>query len=399
MPYVASKKTPFPEVLCLAEDKIKKQTQPVVLSEEITDWDRQVYREITSIDLNEEQMERIICPSEIYPQQDEVIACHWHPEYIPLALIHKRINRMYPNKKEELIIPTDHNVLKSYDGVYAGVEVDCFSKGFNRKVQLLLHFENSRLEKADTLKSMLTFTLKYRSSQLFELIDSIVDPQFDHRLQAAAKQTGSDEDLIHFLKTYTRKLQGLFFENKEHTPVTHIKNKLLANYFDRLLEFYDERVIKRAQYLIQVIKKNVKKNFSHEYFYQTEEIIEEARALGAGIVIPHPEQFWPILLAEYDVDGYEVWNPQSRDYTEFLINVVTKQNRTRQRANKPLLIFMGDDTHMSEKVKDPECQNKAKVSRQIGLQRAWEDMAIRKSLSLASVDRSNLIQEYRDRLS
>jgi len=398
MPYVASKKNPFPKVLSLAEDKMIKQTQPVVLSEEITEWDQQVYREITSIDLNEKQMERIIRPEETYPQQDEAIACHWHPEFIPIELIRKRIDRMFPNKKEELIIPTDHNILKSYDGVYSGVEVDCFSTCFNRKVQLLLHFENSKMEKADTLKSMLTHTLKYRSGQLFELMDSIVDPQFDHRLQPAAKQTGADEDLVHFIKTYTKKLQTLFYENKANTPVNHIKNKLIVNYFDRLIEFYDGRVIKRAQYLIQVVKKIVKKNFSPQYFYQTEEIIAEARAIGAGIVIPHPEQFWPILLADYDVDGYEVWNPQSREYTEFLINVVNKQNRTRERANKPLLIFMGDDTHMSEKIKDLECQNKEKVSRQIGLQQAWNDLAIRKSLSAASMDRSRLIAEYKSRL-
>lgn len=399
MTYIASQKPSFPKILSLAGEAPEKQDQPIVLSEDITEWDQKVYREITSAELNEEQVERIITPAEVYPHQEEVIAFHWHPEFISMELIRKRIDRMFPNKKNEFIVPTDHNVLKTYDDCYTGVEVDCFSKGFNRKVQLLLHFENSRLEKADTLKSMLAYTLKYRSSQLFELIDSIIDPQFDHRFQAAAKQTGADEDLIHFIKIYTGKLKSLFLENKADTPVTHIKNKLLANYFDRLVEFYDERLIKRAQYLIQVVKKSVKKSFSHEYFYQTEEIIEEARAIGAGIVIPHPEQFWPILLADYDVDGYEVWNPQSRDYTEFLINVVTRQNRTRERADKPLLIFMGDDTHMSEKIKDPECQNKEKVSRQVGLQSAWDDMGIRKSLSAASVDRSKLIEEYKNRLS
>jgi hypothetical protein len=77
------------------------------------------------------------------------------------------------------------------------------------------------------------------------------------------------------------------------------------------------------------VKALVKVEFSLKYFYRTSEVIEEARALGAGIVIPHPEQFWPILLKEYDVDGIEVWNPQSRRYTEFLISVLNRRNQKR----------------------------------------------------------------------
>ncbi len=50
------------------------------------------------------------------------------------------------------------------------------------------------------------------------------------------------------------------------------------------------------------------------------------------MVIPHPEQFWPILLADYDVDGYEVWNPQSREYTDFLIRALDNQNKRRLPA-------------------------------------------------------------------
>jgi hypothetical protein len=103
------------------------------------------------------------------------------------------------------------------------------------------------------------------------------------------------------------------------------------------------------------------------------------------------------LLADYDVDGYEVWNPQSREYTEFLINVVHRQNESR--GGKPILIFMGDDCHMGEKAKDPRYQDTAKASRQIGYQPAWDDPAIRKSLILANVNRRRVIEEYKSRLN
>lgn len=88
-------------------------------------------------------------------------------------------------------------------------------------------------------------------------------------------------------------------------------------------------------------------------------------------MIPHPEQFWPILLAEYDVDGIEAWNPQSQEYTEFLINVVNLKNKTQLSGQRPILIFMGDDCHLSEKIKEPQNQNKEKVKREVGFQPAW----------------------------
>jgi hypothetical protein len=120
--------------------------------------------------------------------------------------------------------------------------------------------------------------------------------------------------------------------------------------------------------------------------------------VGCGIVIPHPEQFWPILLADYDVDGYEVWNPQSREYTEFLINVLNRQNRALPADKRRLMVFMGDDTHLGEKAKAPELQKPDKASREVGVQPAWHDLAIRKSLIVADMDRPKVIEEYRARL-
>ena len=150
--------------------------------------------------------------------------------------------------------------------------------------------------------------------------------------------------------------------------------------------------------LLREVKIAVKADYRLDYFYQTEEVIEEARALDAGIVVPHPEQFWPVLLADYDVDGYEVWNPQSRQYTDFLINAVSRQNRVARRGHRPILIFMGDDTHLGEKTRAAFIQDEAKAKREIGVQPAWDDLMVRKSLITAKAGRDELIAEYAARL-
>lgn len=116
------------------------------------------------------------------------------------------------------------------------------------------------------------------------------------------------------------------------------------------------------------------------------------------MVIPHPEQFWPILLAEYDVDGYEVWNPQSQRYTEFLISVLYEKNRRRGNLARRMLVFMGDDTHMGEKTLPVQSGNGNKARREIGLQTAWDDLSISKKLIVADMDRARVIQEYQTRL-
>ena len=218
-------------------------------------------------------------------------------------------------------------------------------------------------------------------------------------LQRAVAETGASEDLVAGVRVQAGKLRRLLEAGESFTPPEAIKNKLVRNYFDALRERVDGRVIQRAQALLTAVKRFVKEGFSLDYFYRTSEIIEEARSLGAGIVVPHPEQFWPILLADYDVDGYEVWNPQSQEYTEFLINVVTRKNRSRRQGDRPLLIFMGDDCHMSEKLKEPALQDSEKGAREVGLQPAWDDLNIRKSVIIAGVTRRKLIDEYKARLA
>lgn len=365
--------------------------QGVTESDEIRFW------KVVSEELNDEQKERIISPERTFPRQEAVLAVHWHPEHIPLDLVKKRIDASFPNRKTDLIIPTQHNELMQF-GDYAGVEVDCYSQGFNQKVQLLLHFEAHRIAEADVLKEMLAHTFKYRSSQLFDFIKTITDPN-QERLDEAARQTGANAALVTFVRAYTGKISEMLERHADAIPIRSIKNKILRNFFDTLRPEYGDALIDRSQTFLTAVKKIVKAHFPFQYFYRTSEIIEEARSLNAGIVIPHPEQFWPVLLAEYDVDGIEVWNPQSQKYTQFLISVLKEKNQRRPASKRKLLIFMGDDTHLGEKTLDPGDQKPEKANREIGYQPAWDDLTIRKILIMANSGRRHVIDAYKERLA
>lgn len=366
-------------------------------ADDLNEWDYATYRRLVSQELTEEQIDWIVQPENTYPQQKSVLAVHWHPEFVPMDLIRRRVDRMFPNRKNELIIPTQHNTIMELDGL-AGAEVDCYSAGFNRKVQLLVHFDAKRLGDAEVFRSMLLHTFRYRSRQLFEFIDTILNEKLEGRLQRAVRDAAADTEIVDFVRTHTARLSRLLQEEEARTPPEAIRNKLLVNYIESLRMKFDPRFVGRAVSLLRAVKAVVKAHFSNDFFYRTEEIIEEVRGFGGGIIIPHPEQFWPVLLADYDVDGYEVWNPQSREYTEFLINVVSAQNKARPAAMNRLLILMGDDCHLGEKTRDPEIRDIEKSSREIGFQPAWDDLLIRKSLITARADRWSVIDEYRERL-
>ncbi|BEQ14529.1 hypothetical protein [Desulfoferula mesophila] len=365
---------------------------------DIDSWDQAQYEGIISTELTSDQRVRVAEPDGAHPRQREILAIHWHPEWVPMDLTARRVDALYPNADKSLIIPTQHNQILDWNG-YSGVEVDCYSSGFNRKVQLLLHFKTEALGEAHILRSMLEHTFKYRSGQMFEFIDTIINPALSARLEQAANDTGSSEEVVAFTRFYTARLRRLVEMNLADTPAFMIKNKLLTEYIDAQRGRHTEVMVNRAQLLLKAVKAIVKAHFSLSYFFRASEVIEEARSLGGGVVIPHPEQFWPILLAEYDVDGVEVWNPQSREYTEFLIRALTNQNKSLPSGRRPMLIFMGDDTHMSVKLKEPGRVEPSKYEREVGLQPAWDDVAVRKSLSLAGASRSQVIDEYRSRLN
>ncbi len=375
----------------------RRYSSPKDASPELTAWDQEAYERIINTELSPEQERRLSIPLRSYPEQDAVLGIHWHPEFLPLELIRRRIEKLFPNSRQALIIPTQHNAFVAMDGL-VGLEIDCFSSEFNRKVQLLLHFRKERLDGAGRLKSMVSHTFAYRSSQLQEYLSLLAEPDLGERLSRAAIETGASEELVHFTRQHARKLRELIELNEAATPPFMLRNKLVESYFNELRAIYDDRLIDRAQIFLKAVKKVVKAGFSNRYFYGTREVIEEARSQGAGIVVPHPEQFWPVLLADYDVDGFEVWNPQSREYTEFLIDFVNRRNRER-RSSRRLLVFMGDDTHMSEKVVDPRFQDPEKSGREVGLQPAWDDPAVRRMLEAGGFDRRGIIEEYRARLA
>lgn len=369
---------------------------PEDVSEEITENDVENFFNVVSTKLTPEQEFRITNPAVTYPRQKSVLGIHWHPEFIPIELISRRINATFPNMEKWLIIPTQHNVIMKYEDYY-GVEVDCYSEEFNQKVQLLLHFNHEMFSNADKLKNMLSYTFKYRSSQLFDFINTIIKP-IEHRLEAAARETGADAILIRFVRVYVRKIHDLLEKHHDQISPDMIKNKLLRDFFDNLRKIYGNGFINRVQAFLKEVKNIVKSEFPITYFYSTSEIIEETRSIGGGIVIPHPEQFWPVLLAEYDVDGIEVWNPESRKYSDFLISVIDSKNKRSGLSRRRLLVFMGDDTHFGEKVKEPGTRDETKSGREAGVQSAWEDLSIRKKLILADMDRDQIIAEYKSRL-
>jgi len=370
---------------------------PENLTADITEFDERLFARLIDTKLDAAAEARILTPGTIQPAQDSVLAVHWHPEHVPLPLIKRRIEASYPAMRKSLIIPTQHNELLSY-GPYTGVEVDCYSRGFNQKVQLLLHFRTEKLGEAHVLKSMLAHTHAYRQSQLFDYLTTVTRPDED-RLDKAAKEAGSDEGVVDCARTCCLKLEALMERHAGDMPVDAIKNKLVRNYVDGMRPILGHALANRVQVFLKEVKAVVKAQFPLTYFYRTTEFIEEARSLGGGVVIPHPEQFWPILLASYDVDGYEVWNPQSQRYTEFLISVLYEKNRRRGNGERRMLVFMGDDTHMGEKTLPPSSgADPAKAAREIGYQPAWDDLAIGKKLIVADMDRARVIEDYSARL-
>jgi hypothetical protein len=307
------------------------------------------------------------------------------------------MSAMFPAAEEELCIPTQHNELLALNG-FSGVEVDCFSFDFNQKIQLLAHFQTNRVSQAAAFRAMLDHTRNYRRAQLYALLDALEAKQDEGLAQRAAGVSGADGRVVAFAAAAACKLRSLIERHTGKVARDSLKNKLVRNFLNRKRGVYGGTFISRVQAYLNEVKAAVKTGFSPGHYYGVREIIEEIRGLGGCIVIPHPEQFWPVLLAGYDVDGYEVWNPQSRRYTEFLISVLAEHNRNRPKHRRELLVFMGDDCHLSEKILTPAEQDPLKADREVGLQPAWDDPNIRGKLLADQTCRKHVIQQYRERL-
>ncbi len=365
---------------------------------EITPEDEARFARVTDTGIADPVRGIIEHPGRVFPQEACVLAVHWHPEFVPLDWIRTRVANMFPGARERLVIPTQHNHILCMDG-YCGVEIDCHSKEFGLKVQLLVHFSENRLPHAETFKAMAEHTFRYRASQLDDFLFALHSPQkWEMRARAADEAAPLNEDEMDFLVFWAEKLHRLLEKNRHACDPLMIRNKLVLDWFDSLRDRWAPSLLHRIAAVLRAVKMQVKREFSPEYFFLTQEVIEEARGFGAGIIVPHPEQFWPILLADYDIDGYEVWNPQSQAYTNFLMQAVQNINRTGRRRSRPLLTLMGDDCHMSEKCKPVELQDPEKAAREVGWQPAWEDMAIKKTLAMYNIRKSAIISEYKQRL-
>lgn len=364
---------------------------------ELSEADIIRFRTLTDRTLAPWQVEQVGTPSVVYPDQREVLATHWHPEFVPLPLVMQRLNAMFPNREQSLIIPTQHNILTELDGL-AGVEVDCFDPSFREKVQLLVHFEASRLKGAGTFRAMLARTFSYRATQLMSVIRALEKPAPDMVFQAM-RHSGADREIVRVVAACAAKLRRLIEEAGSSLSPDVLKNKLVRDYLDDVRPFPDAANMATAHGYLRAVKDSVKDGFAYSRLYPVAEIIEEVRGLGGCIVIPHPEQFWPVLLADYDVDGIEVWNPQSQRYTEFLIGTVDRRNAGAGLSRRRTLLFMGDDCHLSEKTRPRGVQDPVKAAREVGLQPAWDDPSIRAHLIRAGASRASVIAEYRARLA
>lgn len=371
------------------------------------------FTKLTDIDVTQAQEEQARTPHRIFSEQHSIFATHWHPENVPFHCLRERLSAMYPAQEKSLVIPTQHNKILAWDD-FAGVEVDCYDAKLGLKVQLLLHFKADRVaiqesngentygghkgHSSETLHTMLAETANYRGYQLLDLLN-ILEEKKTELVGPAAKQCGATKKVINTVGRSAAQLHALvsnYMQTQKAQYSAHIcKNKLIRNYLDSTQPLPKD-LMPVAQRYVQAVKKIMKKDFDYSDLHPVEAVIEEARALGAGIVIPHPEVFWPVLLAGYDVDGVEVWNPCSNRYTTVILDMIARQNQGHKHK-KLLLPFMGDDCHMAEKTRPIALQDPEKADREIGLQ-PWERPDIVERLKAMNMTKESIMDMYRERL-
>src|SRR5205085_7692369 len=124
----------------------------------------------------------------------------------------------------------------------------------HRKTQFLFHFRKERLEgRGDVFKGMLEHTFKYRTSQLFQFIETLIHPEFDHHVQEAAEEAGTQDGIIEFTRVYVRRIKELIEKNERTTAPEMIRNKLLVNFFDMLRADYNDRLINHVQAFLRSV--------------------------------------------------------------------------------------------------------------------------------------------------
>ncbi|MDR2352567.1 MAG: hypothetical protein LBF22_05285 [Deltaproteobacteria bacterium] len=362
-------------------------------TKELTSEDFDIFNTLTNISLSPAETELALEPTQKDPEEKQIFALHFHPEWVPLELIDKRLQTAFPNAEERFAIPTQHNVLMTLD-TFTGVEADVFVHAYGLKIQLLIHLKSSKLPQASTLEAMINKTFKYRELQLLDVLEQVAFP--DEATQKEIKKMGFHEEAMHSAQFYATKLKDLINTTGiTQTPRAEmLKNRLLTDYIEKKAQNLDSVLLDRLLSLVNHLKKFVKARLNPSRFHTAQEIIEESRALGAGIVIPHPPQFWPALLDNLDVDGFEVWNPSTPAHTFFLIQYLAE----RKKIKRPLLAFMGDDTHMSSKIRPQMVSYKDGNLREIGFQPPWKDPKVIQALKDIGQSRERTYNEYMNRL-
>lgn len=364
---------------------------------EPTPEDEALFDRLTTRTLANMQLQRLATPPAIFADQREVLAIHWHTEHVPLSVARTRLQALYPNAEETLVIPTDHNVLHEWD-TFAGVEVDCREDRASMKVQLLLHFRADKVREAHTLRTMVEHTARYRILQLEALLATASAPRSEINARHtghALRASGMPQEMVDYTAALASKLLALLAAKGDACPRDEHMSPLLRDFINGLRPTIGSPLADQLLAYTKGLRDSVKGSFPLSYFHSAHDFIEETRALGGCFIIPHPEQFWPVLMAGYDADGLEVWNPQSRRYTDLLIDAVRRDNA--HRADRlPQLVTMGDDTHLGEHVR-PATEPHAPM-RELGQQPGWTTPATAKLLEAASMSRLRVIREYRDRL-
>ncbi|MDR2945328.1 MAG: hypothetical protein LBV79_01080 [Candidatus Adiutrix sp.] len=360
------------------------------------DWRR--FNQLTSVELSEEAKALAARPGRTAPEAREYLAVHWHPEWAPLELIQTRLNLAFPHAENFLAIPTQHNKVMSL-GPWAGVEADVYDRRYGQKVQLLIHLPASRLARASAFLGMMEHTYNYRARQLMDILARLAEPDKAVRKAQADLQCSLSDEGIAMARFYAVRLRALI----EQSGILGgprdemLKNRLLPDFMAASTPPKQADLLGQAVIFAKAVKKIVKADLRPEKFFSPQEVIEEDRSLGAGVIIPHPPLFWPILLSGLDVDGWEVWNPSSPRHTLFLLEAMQRANESRKKARR-LLAFMGDDTHLSAKITPEPGDEKDSARREIGFQPPWTEPDVAAALKDSGQSLTNTLNEYRARM-
>ena len=367
-------------------------------AETIDEEDWRIFNRLTSVKLNETEQALAARPDQVDAETDEFLAVHWHPEWVPLDLIDQRLHLAFPAAKRSLTIPTQHNCVMSFRG-WAGVEADAYDRHCGLKVQLLIHFPAARLARASALVSMMNRTYNYRAHQLLDILNCLAEPGDAQNVIQSSLQYPVSQTAMDMARFYAIRLKTLIDRSDIiGGPADEmLKNRLLPDYLTAM-ENTRPMILEQALVFIHAIKRAVKAKLNPNEFHSPQEVIEEARGLGAGVIIPHPPQFWPVLLADLDVDGWEIWNPSTPRHTIFLAEALARANENRPH-NRPLLAFMGDDTHMSAKLRLASADEKDSATREIGFQAPWTEQDVKDTLNRTRQSRHRTLLEYQERMA